>query len=318
MITKSFAVVGCIVLGSICPSAVGQDQFPSELVKYIVTARKANVNDRQIEANATEAGWPLAQVTEALAYVSRVPNAANEPVKKAEVAELPRITSDVSPIGRPPAVLPPATPPQQSTPDRESRPAISSPAIPNPPAATNSPQVAAVPSTDISPSHGVPDDYQIGAGDVLTISVWKEPEASIPSVVVRPDGKISMPLLKEVSVAGLTPAETEKLITERLSKTIKVPDVTVVVTGIHSKKIYVVGAVKKEGPIAYTYRMSVMQAISEAGGLNDYAKRKKIYVLRNEGGRDYRLPFDYDAVLKGERMELNLQLVPGDTLVVPH
>jgi len=167
-------------------------------------------------------------------------------------------------------------------------------------------------------SHGVPDDYQIGAGDILGISVWREPEASIGSVVVRPDGKISMPLLKEVSVIGLTPTEIEKLITERLTKLIKSPDVTVVVTGIHSKKLYAVGAVKREGPIPYTYRMSVMQAISEAGGLTDYAKRKKIYILRNEGGREYRLPFDYDSVLKGEHMELNLQLLPGDTLVVPH
>jgi polysaccharide export outer membrane protein len=166
--------------------------------------------------------------------------------------------------------------------------------------------------------HGVPDDYLIGAGDLLQVSVWKEPDASVPSAVVRPDGKISMPLLKEVSVAGLTPTQTEKLIASELARFINGADVTVVVAQINSKKIYAIGAVKKEGPIPYTYRMSVMQAISEAGGLTDYAKRKKIYVLRNEGGRQYKLAFDYDAVLKGERMELNIPLSPGDTLVVPH
>jgi polysaccharide export outer membrane protein len=163
-----------------------------------------------------------------------------------------------------------------------------------------------------------PDEYRIGAGDVLQISVWKEPEASVGSTVVRPDGKIGMPLLKEVEVVGMTPREAEKAITEKLSKLIPAADVTVVVAGINSKKIYMVGAVKKEGPIPYTYRMTVMQALSEGGGLNDYAKRKKIYILRTHNGKDYKLPFDYEAVLKGERMELNIPLLPGDTVVVPH
>jgi len=162
------------------------------------------------------------------------------------------------------------------------------------------------------------DEYQIGAGDVLQISVWGEQTASVPSAVVRPDGKISMPLLKEVAVSGLTPAQLEKTIAEQLDQFIKGANVTVVVSQINSKKIYLLGAVKKEGTINYSYRMTVMQALSEAGGLTDYAKRRKIYVIRNEGGKEYRLPFDYDAVVKGERMETNISLVPGDTIVVPH
>ena len=117
---------------------------------------------------------------------------------------------------------------------------------------------------------------------------------------------------------GMTPMQAEKAITERLSKLINEPDVTVIVTAINSKKVYVVGAVRKEGPLAYTYRMSVMQAISEAGGLNDYAKRKKIYILRNENGKEYRLFFNYDEVIRGEKTEQNVQLLPGDTLVIPH
>ena len=208
---------------------------------------------------------------------------------------------------------------------RTSTPTATTVAEPQPTPAT-APAQTATPSSDQSrkpvtvaeESRNVPEDYHIGAGDVLQISVWKEPEASVPHAVVRPDGKIGLPLLKEVEVIGLTPAQAEKVITSRLSKLIPAADVTVVVTGINSKKIYIVGAVKKEGPIAYTYRMTVMQALSEAGGINDYAKRKKIYILRTENGKDYKLPFDYEAALRGERMELNIPLLPNDTLVVPH
>ena len=93
---------------------------------------------------------------------------------------------------------------------------------------------------------------------------------------------------------------------------------TVVVAASNSKKVYVSGAVNKEGPLPYTYRMTVLQALSEAGGLTDYAKRKKIYIIRTENGRDYRLDFNYDEAIKGERMDQNILLQPGDALVVPH
>jgi len=178
--------------------------------------------------------------------------------------------------------------------------------------------VAAAPGDLSRTSRGVPYDYKIGAGDVLQISVWKEPDASVPSVVVRPDGMISLPLVKDVSVLGLTPKRAEATIAEELRRFITDADVTLVVAEINSKKVYLVGALKKEGPVAYTYRMSVIQAISEGGGLTDYAKRKKIYVLRNEDGRQTRVPFNYDAVIKGEHMEMNIALLPDDTVVVPH
>jgi polysaccharide export outer membrane protein len=165
----------------------------------------------------------------------------------------------------------------------------------------------------------IPSDYVIGSGDTLAVNVWKEPEASVPSVVVRPDGRVALPLLKEVQVAGLTPAQAEKAITEGLSKLIvSGVDVTVVVTAINSKKIYVMGAVRREGAIPYTYRMTIMQAIGEAGGLNDFARRKKIYVLRQVAGANTRLPFNYDEVIRGAKPEQNVELLPGDTLVVPH
>lgn len=206
-------------------------------------------------------------------------------------------------------------------PDAQANPAPAAAADSAPPSSAPRPATAAPAEATASPaeiSPASPDEYHIGAGDVLQISVWKEPEASVGSTVVRPDGKIGLPLLKEVEVVGLTPRQAEKIITDRLAKYIPAADVTVVVSAINSKKLYLVGAVKSEGPIPYTYRMTIMQALSEAGGLSDYAKRKKIYILRTQNGKDYRLPFDYDAVLKGERMELNIPLLPGDTIVVPH
>lgn len=163
----------------------------------------------------------------------------------------------------------------------------------------------------------VPEGYRIGAGDVLQIVVWKEPDASVPSTIVRADGKISIPLIKEVDVLGVTPAELEKMLTERISRLIHGADVTVIVKEIHSRKVYMVGALKKEGPVPLPASMTVLQAINAAGGLTEYAKRKKIYILRNEKGRQLRLPFDYQAVIKGERTEQNILLRPDDTIVVP-
>ena len=166
-------------------------------------------------------------------------------------------------------------------------------------------------------ARGANPPYLIGPGDVLQISVWKEPEASIPSVVVRSDGKISIPLLKEVTAAGLTPAELQQNLTERISKLIHGADVTVLVREIHSEKVYLIGAIRREGPITLHSSLTVLQAIAQAGGLTDYAKRGKIYVLRRQDDKQVRLPFDYSAVIKGERIEQNITLFPGDTVVVP-
>jgi polysaccharide export outer membrane protein len=163
----------------------------------------------------------------------------------------------------------------------------------------------------------LPDGYRIGPGDMLQISVYKEPEASVPSAVVRADGKISLPLIKEVSIAGLTPVEAENALTTRFSRFIESPDVTVIISHVRSQKIYLVGGVRSVKPIELTGRMTVLQAITEAGGLTDYAKRKKIYILRNDNGKQVRLPFDYDAVIKGEKMDQNIMLLPDDTIVVP-
>jgi polysaccharide export outer membrane protein len=164
---------------------------------------------------------------------------------------------------------------------------------------------------------GMSGQYRIGAGDVLQISVWHEADASVPAVVVRGDGNVSLPLVKDVAVVGLTPAEAEKVIGARLARYIHGADVTVIVREIHSQKIYMVGSVRTVGPVQMTGNMTVLQAITQAGGLTDYAKRKQIYILRTQNGKQTRLPFNYEAVIKGQASEQNIYLFPNDTVVVP-
>jgi len=164
----------------------------------------------------------------------------------------------------------------------------------------------------------VPPQYRIGSGDILQIIVWKEQEATVPAVVVRADGKVGLPFVKEIDVSGLTPAQAEGAITERLKPFINDPDVTVIVREVHSKRVYMVGAVKHEGIIDLKYPMTILQTISEAGGLTDYAKRKKIYILRNQNGGKAKLYFNYDEVIRGENMAQNIEVMPDDTIVVPH
>lgn len=173
------------------------------------------------------------------------------------------------------------------------------------------------PSSPLAKPVAQPEGYRIGAGDTLQILVWKEPEASVPTAVVRPDGKITLPLIREVEVAGLTPPELEASLTEKLSKFIRAADVTVIIRGITSQRVYLSGAVRKEGPVLLESAMTVLQALNMAGGLSDYAKKKKIYILRNENGRPVKLPFDYPAVINGERPEQNILLRPNDMIVVP-
>jgi polysaccharide export outer membrane protein len=176
------------------------------------------------------------------------------------------------------------------------------------------------PRKSLAPSAGLelPEGYRIGAGDVLAVSVWKEPEASVDGVVVRADGKVSLPLVKEVEVASLTPTEAEKMLSQRFAKFLLSPDVTVIVKAINSWKVYLVGAIRGVGSINLDSRMTVLQAITRAGGLTDYAKRKRIYILRNVNGKQTRLPFNYEAVIRGEQIEQNIELEPDDTIVIPH
>lgn len=158
--------------------------------------------------------------------------------------------------------------------------------------------------------------YKIGAGDVLDISVWKEPSIS-RAVPVRPDGKISIPLLNDIVAAGLTPMELMAQLTEKLRKFVSDPQVTVVVTEINSRRIFVLGEVSRPGAFSMLPNMTVLQAISSAGGFTLFANQKKIYVLRDDDGKQKKFLFDYRQVVRGEKPEQNIILKSGDTIVVP-
>ena len=158
-------------------------------------------------------------------------------------------------------------------------------------------------------------DYVIGADDMLHISVWKEPDLS-EILPVRPDGKISMPLLNDVTAAGLTPLQLKESITGMLKKYIADPRVTVVVTAMNSRRIFVSGEVTHTGPMTLLPHMTMLQALSQAG-FTQFANVKGIYLLRTENGKQEKIPFNYKEVIKGNRPEQNILLNPGDTLVVP-
>jgi len=160
--------------------------------------------------------------------------------------------------------------------------------------------------------------YRLGPGDVVEIRIWKEPELSVPEATVRTDGRISLPLVKEVEAGGLTIEELEKALVVKYKPLVKDPDITIILRQSNSQRAYVMGAVRKEGTIKLVDRMTVLQALAEAGGLTEYAKRKKIFILRGASGKQTRIPFDYEAVITGAKPELNVAIEPGDTIVVPN
>ncbi|MGA8223991.1 MAG: polysaccharide biosynthesis/export family protein [Candidatus Acidiferrales bacterium] len=164
----------------------------------------------------------------------------------------------------------------------------------------------------------VTDDpnYLIGAQDVLDVSVWKEPEVS-RSVPVRPDGKISLPLLNDVQAAGLTPTQLAAQITESLKKFVANPQVTVIVTTMNSQRVYIMGEVNRPGAYPLLPGMTILQALSSGGGFTQYANTKKIYLLRLVDGKQEKYSFNYKDAIAGRHAEQNLPLRPGDTIVVP-
>src|SRR5208282_721723 len=149
----------------------------------------------------------------------------------------------------------------------------------------------------------------------LKISVWKEPDMSV-NLPVRPDGKISMPLLDDVQAAGLTPMQLGASIKEKLKKYVADPRVTVVVTAMNSQRIFVTGEVTHSGAMALLPNMTMLQALSSAG-FTQFANVKGIYLLRTENGQQVKLPFNYKEVVRGKHPEQNILLKPGDTVVVP-
>jgi polysaccharide export outer membrane protein len=282
-----FLVLGTAMIGR---AAQADQTPPKELIQYIRHARQEGTSEAKIQKEALAIGWSKTAIEQAIAYDK----------SGAALQEGPSAPRDV--MAKPQAV------PSASFEMPQQDPVAASAAVVD--------KSAAVPAGTAA-TQGGSADYLIGSGDTLQITIWKDPDLSVPTQVVRPDGKVTMPLIKEVAVAGLTERQAETAIAAALAKFVTDPIVTVVVTLPTSKKVYLVGAVKKEGTLPYTYGMTVMQALAEAGGLTDYAKKTKIYILRTENGREYRLAFNYKDVVRGDRMEQNIVLEAGDTVVVP-
>jgi polysaccharide export outer membrane protein len=159
-------------------------------------------------------------------------------------------------------------------------------------------------------------NYVIGAQDMLDISVWREPDLS-RQVPVRPDGKISLPLLNDVQAMGLTPTQLAAQITTGLDKFMTSPQVTVIVSQINSQRVYILGEVGRAGAYGLLPGMTVLQALSNAGGFTAFANQKGIYVLRQDGAKQQKLFFNYKEVVSGKKPEQNIELKPGDTIVIP-
>jgi polysaccharide export outer membrane protein len=190
------------------------------------------------------------------------------------------------------------------------------PAQPPPAAPAQKPAQAVAQPAPIAP----PADYVIGADDVLMVMFRREKDMSA-EVIVRPDGRITLPLLNDVQAAGLTTDQLRARVTEEARRFVEDPSVTVMVKQINSRRVYITGQVGKPGPYAIADRMTVMQLISTAGGLTEFAKKKDIVIIREAGvrpgGRPLTFKFNYDDVQKLKNLASNIDLKPGDTVIVP-
>src|SRR5215472_9821995 len=158
--------------------------------------------------------------------------------------------------------------------------------------------------------------YIIGPQDVLDIDVWQETELT-RSVPVRPDGRISLPLLNDVQAAGLTPTQLADQLTTKFKKFVANPQVTVIVTQINSQRVYILGEAARPGAYPLLPGMTVLQALSSAGGFTIFANPKKVYVLRKESGKEVKYPFNYKEVIAGKNPGQNIDLRAGDHIIVP-
>jgi polysaccharide export outer membrane protein len=177
-------------------------------------------------------------------------------------------------------------------------------------AVTNTPDPA-------RPKESPAAEYVIGPDDLLSVVFWRDQQLS-GDVLVRPDGKISLPLLDDVQAAGLTPRQLRDRLIGEARRFVSEPVATVVVRQVNSRKVYITGFVARPGQYPLTPSMTVLQLIATAGGLQDFAKSKEIRVVRAENGKSTVIPFDYEAVTKNpERAAQNIELRPGDTIIVP-
>lgn len=182
------------------------------------------------------------------------------------------------------------------------------------------PKASPVASPGTAPATGapaavVPPGYVIGVDDVLAVLFWREKDLS-GDVVVRPDGKITLPLLNDVQAAGLTPEDLRAALTTAAAKYVAEPNVTVVVRQINSRRVFITGQIGKPGPYAVTPGLTVMQLIALAGGLTEFADSKNIIIMRTENGKPLAYRFNYKEVLDRKKLQQNIELKPGDTVVV--
>jgi polysaccharide export outer membrane protein len=191
------------------------------------------------------------------------------------------------------------------------------PKPPSPSASVQAPVTVAPGAVALPTDPAVPPGYVIGADDVLSIIYWKDKDMTTDSTQVRPDGRIALPLLNDVDAAGLTPEQLRVKLTEESKKYMEDPNITVVVREINSRRAFITGEVNKPGPYSLTSPTSVMQLIAMAGGLREYANGKKIVIMRTEKGRQISLKFNYKDVIAGKNLTQNIELKPGDTVVVP-
>jgi polysaccharide biosynthesis/export protein len=162
----------------------------------------------------------------------------------------------------------------------------------------------------------LPADYVIGPEDVLTIVFWREKDLS-SEVIVRPDGRISLPVLQDVSAAGLTPEQLRDSLTKTAERFVEDPNVTVVVKEINSRRVFITGQVAKPGPYNLTSPMTIVQLIALAGGLLEYADGKNIVIMRTENASPVSYRFNYKEVIERKNLKQNIPLKPGDTVMVP-
>jgi polysaccharide export outer membrane protein len=190
------------------------------------------------------------------------------------------------------------------------------PASPAPPTASAT-AIAPRAATPVVPAGVVtPPDYVIGPEDVLAIVFWREQDLS-SEVAVRPDGKISLPLLNDVQASGLTPEQLRANLTQSANRFVEDPAVTVVVKAVNSRKVFITGQIGKPGPYPLVAPTTVLQLIAMAGGVDEYAKSDRIVVMRTENGKTISHKFNYKQVSQGKNLQQNLELKPGDTIVVP-
>ena len=191
------------------------------------------------------------------------------------------------------------------------------PALAQTPAPTAPPVAAPAPATPPAPpAVEVPVGYTIGADDVLNVMFWRDKEMSA-DVVVRPDGRITLPLVNDIVAVGLTPEQLRDRIREEASRYVEDPSVTVIVRQINSRRVFITGMVGKPGAYPMTKAITVLQLLSIAGGLNEYADSKNIMIMRREDGQQVALKFNYNDVRKGKNLKQNIELRSGDTVVVP-